>query len=555
MKSGLSPRFGLLVACALAVTLLPAAALADTLAAQGALVTAGGGPVPDGLYGMQVVLYADAEGKVVTFSEKLIAVPVNGGLFEVVLGADPATPLDGPAVAAAAGWIGVKINIDPELPLVRLRPVLRAWRASVADMADEAEHAMKADFATGANSANAAAFADSAKTADYAATAGNAATADHATEADTAKKADVATSADDATTAGVAQKLQCTGCVGKDQIDPTAFAPVAWSGKYADLEGGPDLSAYARLDKPNTFASEQTFGAGVDLGFTGSKGLRLQSADAPPTPCEAGTTGAIWFDTGANLLWVCNGKKYLKFTPSGDLGTEDNPAASCLALKKAVPATSSGLAWIDFDAGGAAPAVSTWCDMVTDGGGWTLVTYTYRLAGNKAPGYLPIAANGSWKPDARDNIASINAASLVGSSTHVALSVTDNALVKGDLTAYAQAFVWNIPNPSVAVMALADPAPTSCVSVSVKELKANKTFSAYTLSGHPLQVSCAGHKAATPYERQFLGFNANACWGVCGSDPVNSMGLVVWSGNGYNPVNSGGKKDPERPASMAFWMR
>jgi hypothetical protein len=36
--------------------------------------------------------------------------------------------------------------------------------------------------------------------------------------------------------------------------------------------------------------------------------------------------------------------------------------------------------------------------------------------------------------------------------------------------------------------------------------------------------------AGSYYERQFLGFNSAACYGVCGSDPSTSNGMVVWYG-------------------------
>jgi hypothetical protein len=193
--------------------------------------------------------------------------------------------------------------------------------------------------------------------------------------------------------------------------------------------------------------------------------------------------------------------------------------------------------------------------MTTDGGGWTLVSYGYRTSGT-APYYLPSSAQGAWSPTARDNFAAIDASSMIHGSTAAALTVTDSALVTGNVLSYAKAYVWSIPSPATATFSLADPSPTSCATVAVRELKGGSNFSAFTLTAKPLQVSCAGQKGGTAYERQFLGFNSATCYGVCGDDPVASMGMVVWYGSGYYPTTSGGTgASPERPASFAFWLK
>jgi len=55
--------------------------------------------------------------------------------------------------------------------------------------------------------------------------------------------------------AAVADGVECSGCIGQNQIDAKFLAgyakaadlkPVALSGKFSDLEGGPDLSAYVK---------------------------------------------------------------------------------------------------------------------------------------------------------------------------------------------------------------------------------------------------------------------------------------------------------------------
>ena len=69
--------------------------------------------------------------------------------------------------------------------------------------------------------------------------------------------------------AGVADGIDCSGCIGPTAIDPKVFAglaktsdlsPVATSGEFKDLKGGPDLSAYAKTAALAAVATSGNYG-------------------------------------------------------------------------------------------------------------------------------------------------------------------------------------------------------------------------------------------------------------------------------------------------------
>jgi len=138
--------------------------------------------------------------------------------------------------------------------------------------------------------------------------------------------------------------------------------------------------------------------------------------------------------------------------------------------------------------------------------------------------------------------------------SQVMLTVTNGgtAPVTGNIRSYQLAYRWNSPS-SYTQYNLAM-TTTSCATVAVTEINSQSTFNAFTFLDRP-QVSCGNNMGGTSYERQFLGFNSGACYGVCGTDPAQSNGMVVWYGSGYTPSTSGGLSDPARAASMAFWVR
>lgn len=138
------------------------------------------------------------------------------------------------------------------------------------------------------------------------------------------------------------------------------FIPAILQSQVSINNDGSDADESAMLDvKSNS------------LGFLPP---RMSEAERDNIPSPA--AGLIIFNTDRNCLDFYSGSEWRSvygLSSSHNGSSPENAGTNCLQILNDFPASESGIYWIDADGAGGQDAVLSYCDMETDGGGWTMV--------------------------------------------------------------------------------------------------------------------------------------------------------------------------------------
>ena len=229
--------FGLLAAS-------PASAVvAPTWAVTGGLQAAGGGPVADGDYAISFSLYAADKGGVAVWTEPQ-SLQVIGGRFDAILG--QIKPLADAKIAdMKAVWLGVRVGIEPELPRRQLHAVAFASAAARADSLSCSGCVGSAQLALGSVAADKIGF----------------------------PYAGAKTKGGPAT---VALDLQCTGCVGLNELKIDGDLDLGGNALKASKAVVTDIAA--QTVQANSFVGDgsKLSGIAIPAGKCAAKGQVMQ---------------------------------------------------------------------------------------------------------------------------------------------------------------------------------------------------------------------------------------------------------------------------------------
>ena len=205
--------------------------------------------------------------------------------------------------------------------------------------------------------------------------------------------------------------------------------------------------------------------------------------------------------------------------------------------------------------------ISTYCDMTTDGGGWSLLAYASE---GKLQGPLTVT-HGKFKPLQRNGTSNINSLWIAQSSREMAISwsldyeARSNRLPVADITSYQFAIKFDIPNPESQTLAPSlgsskcGDATYAPVKVSCLAPSKNCGFPDVMFTGTRSLGACFGHAYGVAFRPG--GYRATCDWTLDNITPKGSSAVYVslddTAGCGGILVDD----TQVQPLTVAIWVR